>query len=248
MEISSINSSDGVLVQNLYFGYSRRSPKPEINNANLCVPRGVIYGLLGPSGCGKTTLLRCIIGRLKPRKGLVRVFDTQPGAKGTRESGVPGPGIGYMPQELALISQFTIKETLRYYAGFCNTDRTIFTKRMHFLLQLLELSHLENKFVDNLSGGQKRRVSLAIALINNPPLLILDEPTVGVDPILRECIWNYLVQISKEGLTSSGADILMNSREISRYSVDCYLNVYKNSQLIDEICFYALDTTDKCNE
>ena len=79
MEISSINSCDGVLVQNLYFGYNRGSQRPEISNANLCVPRGVIYGLLGPSGCGKTTLLRCIIGRLKPRKGLVRVFDTQPG-------------------------------------------------------------------------------------------------------------------------------------------------------------------------
>ncbi|CAG2107354.1 unnamed protein product, partial [Medioppia subpectinata] len=175
MEINGINRGEGVVVQNLCFGYNR-SGKPEIQDANLCVPRGVIYGLLGPSGCGKTTLLRCIIGRLKPRKGLVRVFDTQPG---TGESGIPGPGIGYMPQELALISQFTIKETLRYYAGFCNTDRTLFNKRMHFLLQLLELSHLENKFVDNLSGGQKRRVSLAIALINNPPLLILDEPTVS---------------------------------------------------------------------
>jgi ABC-type multidrug transport system ATPase subunit len=109
-----------------------------------------------------------------------------------------------MPQELALISQFTIKETLQYYAGFCNTDCNVFAKRMQLLLNLLDLTHFENKFVDKLSGGQKRRVSLAIALINNPPLLILDEPTVGVDPILREAIWSYLVKISKEGLTVIG--------------------------------------------
>src|SRR5258708_822560 len=106
-----------------------------------------------------------------------------------------------MPQELALITQFTIKETLHYYAGFCSTNKAVINKRMHFLMQLLDLAHLENKFVDKLSGGQKRRVSLAIALINNPPLLILDEPTVGVDPILRETIWKYLVKISTEGLT-----------------------------------------------
>jgi ABC-type multidrug transport system ATPase subunit len=79
MEINS--SCDGVRVQNLYFSFNRVSKRnePEINDANLTVPRGVIYGLLGPSGCGKTTLLRCIIGRLKPQKGVVKVFDTEPG-------------------------------------------------------------------------------------------------------------------------------------------------------------------------
>ncbi len=75
------NSCHGVQVQQLFFSYSRVSKrnKPEINDCNLTVPRGVIYGLLGPSGCGKTTLLRCIIGRLRPQKGIVRVFDTEPG-------------------------------------------------------------------------------------------------------------------------------------------------------------------------
>lgn len=108
-----------------------------------------------------------------------------------------------MPQELSLISQFTVRETLEYYAGFARQleDREPLDKKIKFLLDLLDLSDFEHVYSDRLSGGQQRRVSLAVALINDPPLLILDEPTVGVDPILREAIWSYLVSHSKKGLT-----------------------------------------------
>lgn len=174
----------------------------------MSVPRGTIYGLLGPSGCCKTTLLRCIVGRLKPRHGTVTVFGHKPG---TKESGIPGPNIGYMPQELSLISQFTVRETLEYYAGFAHSPdlkgayhcdrKQDLNLRIEFLLKLLDISDFEHVFTDRLSGGQKRRVSLAVAMINDPPLLILDEPTVGVDPIVRDAIWSYLVEQSRNGLT-----------------------------------------------
>lgn len=121
-----------------------------------------------------------------------------------------------MPQDLSLISQFTVRETLEYYAGFAQTpdakgvyhrDRSHqsqdLNSRIEFLLKLLDISDFEHIFTDRLSGGQKRRVSLAVAMINDPPLLILDEPTVGVDPIVRDAIWSYLVEQSKNGLTVS---------------------------------------------
>lgn len=122
---------------------------------------------------------------------------------GTRECGIPGPNIGYMPQELSLISQFTVRETLEYYAGFVkqNSQMQPLESRIEFLLKLLDISDFEHCYTDRLSGGQQRRVSLAVAMINEPPLLILDEPTVGVDPIVRESIWSYLVDQSKNGLT-----------------------------------------------
>lgn len=116
-----------------------------------------------------------------------------------------------MPQELSLISQFTVRETLEYYAGFAHSPdlkgayhcdrKQDLNLRIEFLLKLLDISDFEHVFTDRLSGGQKRRVSLAVAMINDPPLLILDEPTVGVDPIVRDAIWSYLVEQSRNGLT-----------------------------------------------
>lgn len=111
-----------------------------------------------------------------------------------------------MPQDLSLISQFTVRETLEYYAGFAkqnNMPNNSLNERIEFLLKLLDIGDFENCYTDRLSGGQKRRVSLAVAMINDPPLLILDEPTVGVDPIVRDAIWSYLVNQSKNGLTVS---------------------------------------------
>lgn len=169
-----------------------------LRGINMKVPEGAIYALLGPSGCGKTTLCNCITGRNKPTSGKVSVFNKTPG---TPESNIPGPIIGYMPQEISLFPDFTIEETLLFFSNLYRLDKRRARDRVDFLVDFLELPD-KKRMVANLSGGQQRRVSLAAALIHSPPLLILDEPTVGVDPVLRQVIWDYLVLLStKEQLS-----------------------------------------------
>ncbi|XP_046456397.1 ABC transporter G family member 20-like isoform X2 [Daphnia pulex] len=153
---------------------------------------GSRYGLLGPSGCGKTTLLSCLVTLRSLNSGEIQVLGHEPGSP---KSGVPGPQIGYMPQELALYGDFTIKETLTYFGRLYKLKPTFMKSQLKFLTSLLDLP-TSNRYVKTLSGGQQRRVSFAVALFHDPDLLILDEPTVGVDPVLRRSIWNHLVRQS----------------------------------------------------
>lgn len=177
---------------------TKKMPHVVLDGLNMTVPKGVIYGLLGASGCGKTTLLNCIVGRRKLNSGDIWVLGGKPGSK---DSGVPGPRIGYMPQDISLYVEFTIRETFMYF-GWVNGMKTEdIDEKLRFLLKFLELP-TANRFVKNLSGGQQRRVSLAAAMIHDPELLILDEPTVGVDPVLRQNIWEYLIDLSKTKKTT----------------------------------------------
>ncbi|XP_011506250.1 PREDICTED: ABC transporter G family member 20 [Ceratosolen solmsi marchali] len=188
-----------VCVRRAFKKYGPKSnPNVILDGLNMTVPKGTIYGLLGASGCGKTTLLSCIVGRRRLNSGEIWVLGGRPGSKG---SGVPGPRVGYMPQEIALYGEFSIRETFIFF-GWCagmTTDRIKIL--LFYLLKFLQLPS-ENRFVKNLSGGQQRRVSLAASLLADPELLILDEPTVGVDPVLRQSIWDHLVHITKDGKTT----------------------------------------------
>ncbi|XP_015585499.1 ABC transporter G family member 20 isoform X2 [Cephus cinctus] len=190
------NRQQAVSVRHAFKTYgSSKNPNHVIQNLSMTVAKGSIYGLLGASGCGKTTLLSCIVGRRRLNSGEIWVLGGKPGTKG---SGVPGKRVGYMPQEIALYGEFTIRETMMYFGwifGMCTAE---IVDRLRFLLQFLDLPS-QNRMVKNLSGGQQRRVSFAVALMHDPELLILDEPTVGVDPLLRQSIWNHLVQITKDG-------------------------------------------------
>ncbi|CAB3227744.1 unnamed protein product [Arctia plantaginis] len=175
-----------------------KNPNVILDGLNMTVPKGAIYGLLGASGCGKTTLLSCIVGRRRLNSGEIWVLGGKPGSPG---SGVPGPRIGYMPQEIALFGEFSIRETLIYFGWIANMPTKDVEDRIDFLITLLQLPN-PTRQVKNLSGGQQRRTSLAAALIHDPELLILDEPTVGVDPVLRQSIWDHLVDITKGGKTT----------------------------------------------
>lgn len=179
--------------QGVYFYFDRKKRIPVLNNAKIAVPRGIIYSLLGPSGCGKTTLLKCIIGQHKVQEGSLKVYGRIPGSKGFP---IPGPGVGYMPQELGLYFEVSIEEIITYFGSLYGMKKKIIKERLNFLVELLDLPD-KKRMIKHLSGGQQRRVSFAIALVHKPPLLILDEPTVGVDPILRQNIWDHLVTLAK---------------------------------------------------
>ncbi|XP_018343967.1 PREDICTED: ABC transporter G family member 23-like, partial [Trachymyrmex septentrionalis] len=164
------------------------------NGLNMTVSKGSIYGLLGSSGCGKTTLLSCIVGVRYLDSGEVWVLGGNPGNKG---SGIPGPRVGYMPQEVSLVEEFSMSNAFYYFGRINGLDDEEIETRQRFFSELLQLPPADH-LVKNMSGGQQRRVSLAAALIHKPELLILDEPTVGLDPILRENIWAYMIQITQE--------------------------------------------------
>uniref|UniRef100_T1J7I4 Uncharacterized protein n=1 Tax=Strigamia maritima TaxID=126957 RepID=T1J7I4_STRMM len=191
MNIESRKSA--VSLQQVHKSYGIGRLKTQVlKGVSLNVAEGTIFGLLGPSGCGKTTVLKCVVSRLKPDQGSVKVFQETPGSAASK---IPGSGVGFMPQELALYRNLTIDETMHFFGRLHFMKKKDIESRIEFLLEFLNLPRTK-KLVKNYSGGEQRRVSFAIALLHQPPLLILDEPTVGVDPILRKNIWTYLVKIS----------------------------------------------------
>jgi ABC-2 type transport system ATP-binding protein len=155
------------------------------------LPRGVLVGLLGPSGCGKTTLMRAIMGIQIIKAGTVEVLGLPAGAKPLRSR------IGYQTQARSVYYDLTVRENLTYFsrvlgAPALDVDRVI---------DKVDLRSHADELVVNLSGGQEARVSLAVALLGEPDLLILDEPTVGLDPVLRRDLWELFGRLAKSGAT-----------------------------------------------
>ncbi|HVS58122.1 MAG TPA: heme ABC exporter ATP-binding protein CcmA [Candidatus Saccharimonadales bacterium] len=162
-----------------------------LHDINLTIPSGSIVGVLGPSGAGKTTLFRTIVGRQKPTHGHVTVLGKRAGSHALRKQ------VGYMTQLPSMYSDLTVYENLRYFASLVGVPKA----RIHELLEQLSLTPQAHQVGATLSGGQKSRLSLAIALLSSPPLLVLDEPTVGIDPILRHELWRHFKQLAATGTT-----------------------------------------------
>lgn len=167
-----------------------------VQNVNFALPRGQILGLIGPSGSGKTTTVRLLVGIYEPTVGHIRVLGARP-AKFTariRER------IGYMPQQFALYPELTVWENMNFAASIYGmTVRR--DKRLAELLDFVDLGPHKKKLARNLSGGMKRRLSLAATLVHNPELLFLDEPTAGIDPILRRRFWDHFKMLQQQGCT-----------------------------------------------
>lgn len=215
---------EAVVVRNAKKHYGKG--KLVLDGLDMTVSRGSIYGLLGASGCGKTTLLSCVVGVRYLDSGEVWVLGGTPGSKG---SGIPGPRVGYMPQDISLIGEFSRTGALYYFGRINGLDDEEIDTRQRFLSELLQLPP-EDQLVRNMSGGQQRRVSFAAALIHKPELLILDEPTVGLDPILRENIWTYLIKITQEEDTT----VLITTHYIEETKDASKIGLMRNGKLLAE--------------
>jgi ABC-type multidrug transport system ATPase subunit len=177
---------------------------------------------MGSSGCGKTTLINCIVGLSKLDAGQIKVFDKS-------SVQLQRFRIGYMPQETALDSNFTIKETLWFFGTIYGLKAKQIEVNYRFLSELLELPH-SKVLIKNCSGGQQRRVSFAVSLIHDPELLILDEPTVGLDPLLRERIWYHL----KELATVNNVTVFLSTHYIEEAKKSHRVGLMRNGVLISE--------------
>ena len=174
-----------------------------VDRANLDLPRGSITGLLGPSGSGKTTLMRAVIGSQIIDDGTISVLGCPAGTASIRSD------IGYMSQTPALYVDLTVRENLAYFARILNVS----SKQVDQVVAQVDIGHRLASLVGSLSGGESNRVSLAVALLNAPALLILDEPTVGLDPVLRRSLWNLFRSLADAGTTLLVSSHVMDEAE-----------------------------------
>lgn len=167
-----------------------------VNKINLDVPEGAIMGFIGPSGSGKTTTVRLLMGLYIPDAGEISVMGVPPAKFKRRER----QRIGYLPQLFVLYPDLTVWENMNFAASLYGVP-FLRAKRLNELLELVELRGDKHKLVRNISGGMQRRLSLAATLIHDPDLLFLDEPTAGIDPILRKKFWDYYKVLQTKGHT-----------------------------------------------
>lgn len=168
-----------------------RGGAPVLHELDLDVPAGTVTGLLGPSGCGKTTLMRAIVGVQIVRLGGVTVLGRPAGSPSLRDR------VGYVTQAPSVYGDLTVSENLRYFARVLGAP----AGRIPQAIDTVGLGAYQGRIVSSLSGGQRARVSLATALLNEPPVLVLDEPTVGLDPVLREELWQTFDGLAEQGVT-----------------------------------------------
>lgn len=168
-----------------------------VDAVNFSIQSGECFGLLGPNGAGKTTVMRIISCFLPPTSGTARVF----GLDVRHESGAIKARIGVMPQEDNLDPDLSVMENLVVYARYFDIPKTQSVPAAKSLLEFVELSDRPNMRIKDLSGGMKRRLMLARALVNNPEMLILDEPTTGLDPHSRRAVWDKLNQLKFQNTT-----------------------------------------------
>jgi ABC-2 type transport system ATP-binding protein len=166
-----------------------------VDTLDLTIYKGEIYGLLGPNGSGKTTTIKILCDLLRPNAGTIKILGKPLPCKSIMNQ------IGYMPQDAAIYLDNTVHENLFFFGGIYGMTKENLEKKEQEMLEFVNLKDWRDSLVSTLSGGMKHRLSLACALIHEPNLVFLDEPTVGVDPELRATFWGYFESLVKKGIT-----------------------------------------------
>jgi ABC-2 type transport system ATP-binding protein len=169
----------------------RRGGRQALDDVSVQISRGAITGLLGPSGCGKTTLMRSIVGTQIISSGSVTVLGKPAGCADLRHR------VGYVTQDPTIYPDLRVVDNVRYFAALCGSDH----QDVEDAIAAVGLDDHRKALAGNLSGGQRTRVSLACALVGRPDVLILDEPTVGLDPVLRADLWDRFGRLAGQGTT-----------------------------------------------
>ncbi len=168
-----------------------------VENLSFDVQRGEIFGFIGPSGSGKTTTIRLLTGVYEPTEGDIRVMGMRP----THPERRVQERFGYMPQLFVLYPNLTVQENLNFVASLYGMSAKARKPRVAEMLRFVELWEARNRLTENVSGGMQRRIELATALLHNPPLVFIDEPTAGIDPVLRNKFWEEFRRLRDEGRT-----------------------------------------------
>jgi len=168
-----------------------------VDGLTLSIPEAEVFGLLGPNGSGKTTTINCLTGILKPTSGTIRVggFDVRTQGREARQV------TGVSPQETAVYSYLTGKENVELFGKLYSDRKGSLGPRVDYVLEKVGLTEESGRRVGKYSGGMKRRVSIAMALVTDPKIVLLDEPTVGMDPQARRSVWDFMLELRDKGKT-----------------------------------------------
>jgi len=183
-----------------------KNKKTILKNVSFTITPGKITGLIGPSGSGKTTLMRALVGVQQVSRGHIQIMGLPAGHKNLRSK------IGYVTQNAAVYDDLTVAQNLRYFAALTSASRG----QIEETIEKVQLGDQRNQLVNSLSGGQRARVSLAAALLGDSELLVMDEPTVGLDPVLREELWGLFAELAKSGKTLLVSSHVMDEAERCR--------------------------------
>ncbi|MFG2607486.1 ABC transporter ATP-binding protein [Streptomyces sp. NPDC048514] len=213
-----------------------RGSRTVLRHLGFAVPRGQITGLLGPSGCGKSTLMRSIVGTQANVTGTLDVLGRPAGHPTLRSR------IGYVTQAPSVYDDLTVRQNLEYFAAILDPGRTAAERRREHVTRAIadvDLTSHADALAGNLSGGQRNRVSLAVALLGTPELLVLDEPTVGLDPVLRRDLWNLFHDLA----TTRGTTLLVSSHVMDEAERCHRLLLMREGEILADDTPHALRTS-----
>lgn len=207
-----------VMVSNLVkqFGKLRA-----VDNLAMNIYAGETFGLIGPNGSGKTTFIRILMGLVRPTSGKITIFGERVGSPKIT------PYLGYMTQASALYLDLSARENMEFFCSVYGLRGKEQRRRIMEMLERVELADRANEVVGKFSGGMRQRLSLACALVHQPRLALLDEPTVGVDPELRRSFWNYFARLNQEGVT-----IIVSTHHLDEATRCSRLGLLRNGALL----------------